>query len=74
MKETSCHILKMAIFSKFFGDLMTYVIREYADKKKSECFIIKNYGYSFSLFKVSSLYCHLSATIKEKEVEKAMPF
>jgi hypothetical protein len=33
MEETSCHIFKMAIFSKFFGDLMTYIIREYAGKK-----------------------------------------
>ena len=33
-KETSCcHIFKMVIFSKFFGDLITYIIREYAGKK-----------------------------------------
>ena len=32
-KETSCHIFKMAIFSKNFGNLMTYNIREYAGKK-----------------------------------------
>ena len=32
-KEISCHIFKMAMFSKFFGDLMTHLIREYAGKK-----------------------------------------
>ena len=33
MKKIGCHIFKMAIFQKFFGDLMTYIIREYAGKK-----------------------------------------
>jgi hypothetical protein len=33
MKETRCHIFKIAIFSKFFGDLMTHITREYAGKK-----------------------------------------
>ena len=33
MKETSRHIFKMAIFSKFFGDLITHITWEYAGKK-----------------------------------------
>ena len=33
--ETSCHIFKMATFSKFFGDLMKYIMREYAGKKEN---------------------------------------
>ena len=32
-KETGCHIFKMTIFSKFFGDVMTYKIRENAGKR-----------------------------------------
>ena len=27
-KKTSCHIFKMAIFSKFFGDIMSHIIKE----------------------------------------------
>ena len=53
MKKTSCHIFKMAIFSKFFGDLMTYIIREYAGKENkiiSESFIINNCKFTFVTF------------------------
>ena len=32
-KETSSPIYQMAIFKKLFGDLMSYIIREYAGKK-----------------------------------------
>ena len=32
-REINCHIFKMAIFSKFFGDLMSHIIREYADEE-----------------------------------------
>ena len=32
-KETNRHIFKMVIFSKFFGDLMSHIIREYADEE-----------------------------------------
>ena len=32
-KEISCHIFKLAIFSKFFDDLMSHIIREYAGKE-----------------------------------------
>ena len=32
-KEISCHILKMAILTKFFGGLMNHIIREYEGKK-----------------------------------------
>ena len=31
--EISCHIFKLAIFSKFFGDLMSHIIREYANEE-----------------------------------------
>ena len=31
--EISCHIFKLAIFSKMFGDLMKHIIMEYADKE-----------------------------------------
>ena len=26
-KKTSCHVFKMSIFSKFFGDVMSHIIR-----------------------------------------------
>jgi hypothetical protein len=32
-EKLSCHISKLAIFSKFFGDLMSHIIREYAGKE-----------------------------------------
>jgi hypothetical protein len=32
-KFLSVHIFKMAILTKFFGDLMNHITREYADKK-----------------------------------------
>ena len=39
--EISCHIFKLAIFSKFFGDLMSQIIREYADEEmKSFLYIL----------------------------------
>ena len=31
-KEISCHIFKMAILTKFFGDLMNHITKECADK------------------------------------------
>ena len=31
--EISCHFFKLALFSKFFGDLISHMIREYADKE-----------------------------------------
>ena len=48
MKETSCNIFKMTIFSKLFCDLMTYIIRERAGKKIMD--------FLMSLFKVFTLY------------------
>ena len=32
-KEISCHIFNMAFFQKFFADLMSHIIREYAGMK-----------------------------------------
>ena len=43
----------MAILTKFFGDLMNHITREYAGKKNkmiSECFTIKNHGYTYVYF------------------------
>ena len=58
-KEISCHIFKMAILTKFFGDLMNQMIREYAGKK-IKLFLnvspLKIMDIFLSLFKVSSLY------------------
>ena len=59
MKETSCHIFKMAIFSKFFFDLITHVTREYAcEKIKSFLNVspLKIMDILLSVFMVSSLY------------------
>ena len=33
-KENSCHIFKMAIVLKFFGDFMRHIIGQNADEKK----------------------------------------
>ena len=52
-KEINCHIFKVAILTKFFGDLMNHITREYAGEKNKiiyECFIIKNHGYTFVCF------------------------
>jgi hypothetical protein len=38
----------MAIFSKFFGDLITHITREYAGKKIKS--FLKNHGYTFVCF------------------------
>ena len=59
MKETSCHFFKMAIFSIFFGDLMTYIMREYAGKKRKltlNVSTLKIINILLSLFKAFSLY------------------
>ena len=57
--EISCHIFKLDIFSKFFGDLMSHIIREYAGKEM-EYFLnvspLKIMGILLSLFMVFSLY------------------
>ena len=58
MKETSCHIFKMAIFSKIFGDLMTHITREYAGKKMKSFLNVsplKIMDIILSVFMVSSL-------------------
>ena len=59
-KKTSHHIFKMAIFSKFFGDVIILIIRANADKrikKNSDIFSIKNLEYTFVCFlSIQSLY------------------
>ena len=47
------HTFKMAIFPKFFDDLISNIIREYAGEKNeiiSEYFTINNHGFSFVSF------------------------
>ena len=65
--EISCHIFKLGIFSKFFGDLMSYIIREYADEE-IEYFLyiwpLKIMGMLLSVFLVSSLSIKLFIEIK----------
>ena len=53
-EKISCHIFKMAILSKFFGDLMGHIIREYADEEM-KYFPLKIMGILLSDFMVSSL-------------------
>ena len=36
--QNSSHIFKIAIFSKFFGDLISNIIKEYADEE-IKCFL-----------------------------------
>ena len=58
-KEIGCHIFKIDIFSKFFGDLTSHIIREYADKEM-KLFLnvssIKIMDILLSLFMVFTLY------------------
>ena len=59
MKETSCNIFKIAISSKFFGDLMTHLISEYAGKEIKQFLNVSPLTITNLLlwpFKVSSLY------------------
>jgi hypothetical protein len=60
-KKTSCHFFKIAIFSKFFHDAMSHIIRWNADKKiKSnfELFIKQKIEFQFVLFSiVQTLFC-----------------
>ena len=49
----------MAIFSKLFGDLMSHIIREYADEEMKHLLYnlpLKIMGILLSVFLVSSLY------------------
>ena len=49
-KETGYYIFKMTIFSKFFGNVMTHIIRENAGKRIKyffELFINKNFEDNF---------------------------
>ena len=70
-KINSCHIFKIAIFSKFFGDLMSHIIREYADEEIIYFLYIlplKMMDVLLSVFLVSSLYvsmCKLCKCIKQ---------
>ena len=57
----------MAIFSKFFGDLMSHIIREYADEEiKYFLYVspLKIMGILLSDFMVSSLYIKFDDTVK----------
>ena len=61
--EISCHIFKLALFSKFFGDLMSHIIREYADEEMKHflhTLPLKIMGIFLSVFLVSSLYLRLT--------------
>ena len=56
--EISCHIFKLATFSKFFGDLMSHIISEYADEEMKYfqyILSLKIMGVLLSVFLVSSL-------------------
>ena len=51
--ETSHHIFKMAIFPKFFGDIIILIKRVNADeriKENSDVFSIKDLEYTFVCF------------------------
>ena len=73
--EISCHILKMAIFSKFFGNLITHLTREYAIKKYNHfwMFTIKNHGYTFVCFYgIQSLLVVLWHSIAHKSIKTSL--
>ena len=64
-KEISCHIFKMAILTKFFGDLMNHIIKKYAGKQIKLFLNVSSLKFMdivLSLFKVSSLYMFLFRT------------
>ena len=53
------HIFKMAIFSKFFGDVISHIIREHAGKRMYFFkLFIKILNLLLSPFQVSILYVH----------------
>ena len=57
--EISCHIFKLAIFSKFFGDLMSHSVREYAGKEMQQFLNVSSLEIMdilLSLFMLLSLY------------------
>ena len=63
-KKSQCHIFKMVIFSKFFVDVMTHIIRDNAAKRIKqffELFIYKKYEFIFVYF--SSSHTLSKATI-----------
>ena len=39
LEKTSCHIFKITIFSKFFGDVMNQIIRKNAGKRTKKILI-----------------------------------
>ena len=60
--EISCHIFKLALFSKFFSDLMSHMIREYAGKEMKwflNLSSIKIMDIILSPFMVFNLYYYL---------------
>ena len=57
-EEKQLSYFKIAIFSKFFGDLMSHIIREYADEEIKYFLYaspLKIMGILLSVFLVSSL-------------------
>ena len=62
--EISCHIFKLALFSKFFGDLMSHIIREYADEEMKLFLNVSSLKIKdnlLSLFMLLSLYVTISS-------------
>ena len=72
--EISGHIFKLAIFSKFFGDLKSH-IREYADEgMKYFLYILplKIMGILLSVFLVSSLYTLKTPQMVHTTIDEAI--
>ena len=76
-KENSCHIFKLAIFSKFFVDLMGNIIRKYEGKKiewflnVSPLTIVNILLWPFMVF---SLYIHAFSKQQTKETTSWQTF
>ena len=53
LKKNGCHIFKIAIFSKFFGDVMNHIIRENAGEKIKRILVVfqlKSFNILLSFF------------------------
>ena len=53
LKKNGCHIFKIAIFSKFFGDVMNHIIRENAGEKIKRILVVfqlKTFNILLSVF------------------------
>ena len=63
--EISSHIFKLAIFSKFFGDLMSHIIRRNADEEmKTNLYPLKILDLLLTLFQVPTLYIPINQSGK----------